>query len=185
LMDREVVFEDMLLNGRRLGFFRVLAAMGVEAAYEVRGKRFGDALGRIRVKGKAQRALDELPREIPHLIDEVPALVAVALFAEGTTKIPGLAELRIKESDRLARLVDLAEAFGGRATIDGDTLIIEGSARPPKAVTVRTDGDHRIAMAAHVIARAKDVALTLDVPGCERTSFPDFLTVLHEVPRTA
>jgi 5-enolpyruvylshikimate-3-phosphate synthase len=82
--------------------------------------------------------------------------------------------------------VELSRAFGRDARIvdDGAVLVVRGSARPLRSdVHVRTDGDHRIAMAAHVVARALGVALTLDVPGCEATSFPGFLDALDEVAR--
>lgn len=187
---KELVLDDLLLNGRRLGFFRVLSTMGVAAGYELRGKRLGDGVGRVRVRGPA----DGPPRgtavpvaQVPDLIDEVPALAALALLSEGPTVIPALAELRHKESDRLARLVELAAAFGGRAHVEGDALVVDAPARAPGQgrgrVSVRTDGDHRLAMAAHLLGRVLGADVALDAPGSERTSFPAFLEVLDEIAR--
>jgi 3-phosphoshikimate 1-carboxyvinyltransferase len=176
-----LIVDDLLLNGRRLGFFRVLTTMGVRAGYEPREKRMGEAVGRVRVQAGSPNDLHgtTVPaRQVPDLIDEVPALAALALVAKGPTRVPGLAELRLKESDRLARLVEMAAAFGGRAHVDGDALVIDGEATARGRVSVRTDGDHRIAMAAHLLGRVLDVEVELDAPGCERTSFPRFLEVL-------
>lgn len=185
---RELVVDDLLLNGRRLGFFRVLTTMGVAAGYELREKRLGDGVGSVRVRGPSRgspRGTSVPAAQIPDLIDEVPALAALALLAEGTTTIPALGELRHKESDRLARLVELAAAFGGRARIEGDALVVDARARATGRVSIRTDGDHRIAMAAHLLGRVLDVDVELDAPGCERTSFPAFLDVLDGLARTA
>jgi 3-phosphoshikimate 1-carboxyvinyltransferase len=182
---RALVVDDVLLNGRRLGFFRVLTLMGVKAGYEAKNKRLGDAVGRIRVRARdgALVGVDVPAAQVPHLIDEVPALVAVALTANGATRIPALAELRHKESDRLARLVDLARAFGGAAHVEGDDLIVDARATATGRVAIRTDGDHRIAMAAHVLGRVLGASVELDQPGCEGTSFPGFLAALDEVAR--
>lgn len=181
---RALVFEDLLLNRRRLGFFHAAESMGVRWALQVTQQRLGEDVGRIcvaRPVSLAGAAVD--PALVVDLIDEVPALVALALLAQGPTHVPGLGELRLKESDRVARLVDLAAAFGGRASTKDDGLVIEAPAAARGRVAVRTDGDHRIAMAAHVLARVLDVDLHLDAPGCERTSFPSFLGILDGVLR--
>lgn len=181
---RPLSVEDMALNARRLGFFRVVGTMGVRASTRVRALRLGEDVGTLDVwpgQGSALVGAAVPSAEVPDLIDEVPALVGLALLAQGRTSIPGLAELRVKESDRLARLVELAAAFGGSAHIDGDAMCVTAPACARGRVAIRTDGDHRIAMTAHVLGRVLGADVALDAPGCERTSYPGFLDALDRV----
>jgi 3-phosphoshikimate 1-carboxyvinyltransferase len=121
----------------------------------------------------------------PSLIDEVPALVVVAIHAGGVTRIDGVGELRHKESDRLARLVELAQAFGADASASNKgALEVRGRMQAgPAFAKVRTDGDHRIAMAAMALARIDGCDLELDDKRAVDTSFPGFQRALAAVDR--
>ncbi len=177
--------EDVVVNPRRTGFFRALQRMGARVELRVDEERMGEPCGAVVVRPSGALAPVVVEAAgVPDLVDEIPALVAVALCASGTSALRGVGELRHKESDRLARLVELARAFGGGASVQDDTLVIEGGRpRPRSRVHVRTDGDHRLAMAAHALGHACGADVVLDVPGCERTSFPGFLAALDAPAR--
>lgn len=179
--------EDLLVNPRRAGFWRVLVRMGLDVDMRETGERLGEPVGDIAITQRGPLTGVTVPaRELPDLVDEVPALVVVALHARGTTRIEGAGELRVKESDRLALLVQLVGSFGGRADIDGDALVVHGRAPSLAApcatlLRIRTDGDHRIAMAAHILARIDDIEVSLDVEDAAATSFPGFAAALDSL----
>lgn len=178
-------FDDVLLNPRRIGFLAVLARMGAEVGVAEGRVRRGEPVGSVSLVGARLRGVDVGAEQIPDLIDEVPALVAAAMCARGPTRFLGVAELALKESDRLRGLARLARAFGGRGVVEGgDRLILHPPPRRPRgAVSVSTGADHRIAMAARALGAALDVEVRLDVPGCEHKSFPGFAEALFDVTR--
>jgi 3-phosphoshikimate 1-carboxyvinyltransferase len=125
---------------------------------------------------------------VPDLIDEVPALAAWCAGASTPSTLCGLAELRVKESDRLARLVELLGAFGVSAIGNGDQLqVVPRPPQPPSGVIV-TDHDHRIGMTAHVLARlgrspSDTLPVVLDDEACIEESWPGFVTALAAAQR--
>ncbi|HZM57307.1 MAG TPA: hypothetical protein VFC03_20015, partial [Acidimicrobiales bacterium] len=121
--------------------------------------------------------------EIPSL-DEVPVLAVAAARAEGRTIFRHVGELRVKESDRLAGTADLVEAFGGRAAVEGDDLVVTGVGAPLHPGRVDARGDHRMAMAAAIAAAACPTAADVTViTGWESvaTSYPGFTADLHRL----
>lgn len=181
---------DIVLNDRRAAFWRTLRTMGVDVVMTERGARMGDPCGDVtcaRKDGVPLLATSTLARDAPSLIDEVPALVIVAVHAGGLMRIQGVNELRHKESDRLLRLVELAQAFGADASASNNgTLEVRGRMKSgPDVARIRTDGDHRIAMAALALARIDGCELTLDDDKAVDTSFPGFTRAMAEVDRTA
>lgn len=138
------------------------------------------ALARMR-KGGGLRGIIVDAAEIPDLVDEVPILAAVCAGASSPSRLRGLAELRVKESDRLARIIDLLNAFGVDAVLDDDDLqIFPGPWRAPSA-PVRTDHDHRLAMTALVMGAVADVPVTLDDDACVDDSWAGFAAQLAAV----
>lgn len=182
---REVRFEELLLNPLRTGFVGVLARMGARLEVDRVRARRGEPVGALSVVGARLTGADVAPAEVPSLVDEVPALVAAALCARSPSRFGGVAELALKESDRLRGLVRLASAFGGRGAVErGERLIIRPPARAPRGVVeVESGGDHRVAMAALALGRALDVEVRLDDAGCVAKSFPGFGEALDEVER--
>lgn len=181
---------DIVLNERRAAFWRTLQKMGVDVVTTERGARMGEPCGDVtcaRKDGVPLIATKTLTRDAPSLIDEVPALVVVAVHAGGLTHIQGVNELRHKESDRLQRLVELAQAFGADASASKKgTLEIRGRMQSgPDVARIRTDGDHRIAMAALALARIDGCELILDDDKAVDTSFPGFARAMAEVDRAA
>ncbi len=113
------------------------------------------------------------------MIDEYPALAVAASFAEGTTIMRGLQELRVKESDRLAAVAAGLKANGVAVEIDGDDLIVHGTGRPAGGGTVATHMDHRIAMAFLVMGLASGQPVAVDDASFIATSFPGFVPMLR------
>jgi 3-phosphoshikimate 1-carboxyvinyltransferase len=115
------------------------------------------------------------------MIDEYPVLAVAAAFAEGTTVMRGLKELRVKESDRLAATADLLRVNGIEAEVSGDDLIVRGKGRPAGGGRVATYMDHRIAMSALVMGLASDKPVTVDDSAFIATSFPGFVEVMRSL----
>jgi 3-phosphoshikimate 1-carboxyvinyltransferase len=118
--------------------------------------------------------------EIPGLIDEIPLLAVLASRARGTTTFHQVGELRVKESDRLSLLAENLRAVGGRAEVQGNDLLIDGVTAPPRG-RVRTEGDHRLAMAFAVLGTVPGARIRVDDMSCAAVSFPGFAEVLRAI----
>jgi 3-phosphoshikimate 1-carboxyvinyltransferase len=152
------------------------APVSRESVREIGGEPVGDLI----VSPCLLRATTVHADEIPSLVDEVPVLACLAARAEGESRFLGLAELRVKESDRLALLVENLRSVGVEATADGDDLTVIGTDRPLSG-PVRTAGDHRIAMAFTILGMGQD--LVVDDPDCAAVSFPGFERALAAIQR--
>jgi 3-phosphoshikimate 1-carboxyvinyltransferase len=115
------------------------------------------------------------------MIDEYPILAVAASFAEGITRMRGLKELRVKESDRLAATADMLRANGVVVEIEGDDLIVQGKGRPAGGGEVTTHMDHRIAMAALVMGLGTGNAVRIDDSAFIATSFPGFVELMRSI----
>ncbi len=173
----------VLDNPTRLGFLRILERMSpaLDTTSEA-DRRFVEPVMRIQARGgSVLRAADIVAREVPTLVDEIPILAVAAAFAEGRSRFSGLEELRIKESDRLAKTAELLRLAGAGVSVDGDDLIIEGGLKKVRAFTYDSLGDHRLAMAAAILARFGEKPSCILNSECVRVSFPDFYEVLDSV----
>lgn len=180
------VVDDVLLSPRRDGFVRALVRAGADVTVTARDARGGEEVGTIAVRGARLRGIDLDGSEIPDLVDEIPLLAALLTTASSPSRLRGLAELRVKESDRLSRTAALLSAFGAAVAIDGDDLVVAGGLHKGggAVVDVRVDGDHRLEMTARVLARVLDRDVRTDGAGCEAVSFPAFAALLDDVERT-
>jgi len=176
----EVAVEGVGLNPGRTGWLDVVARMGCPVDVESHGDAGGEPTGTLVVTPTPLRATDIAAGEVPSLIDELPILACLAARAEGTSRFHGLAELRVKESDRLALLAENLTRVGATARVEGDDLVVEGS-DVPLAGAVVTEGDHRIAMAFQVLGLAPGCAITVDDPDCADVSFPGFAATLADL----
>jgi 3-phosphoshikimate 1-carboxyvinyltransferase len=118
--------------------------------------------------------------EVPGLIDELPMIAAMSARAQGVTSITGAKELRAKESDRIAAMVENLRALGVRTEERPDGLDLEGSERPLRG-RVRTHGDHRIAMAFGVLGAVGGNEIEVDDRGAADVSFPGFWALLERL----
>jgi 3-phosphoshikimate 1-carboxyvinyltransferase len=166
-----VSVEGTYLGAERTGFIRVLQRMGGQLTVDADGAGHGSVTSRSSaLTGTVIRA-----EEIPSL-DEVPILAVAAMAAAGESRFVDMAELRVKESDRLSGTVKLVTAFGGTARVEDDDLVIAGGGRL-RSGTIDARGDHRMAMAAAIAGAAcPSTAEVTTITGWEsvRTSYPQF-----------
>lgn len=167
-------------NPSRTGFLDILARMGATVVAEPIGEAGGEPVADLLTGPARLRAVRVAAGEVPGIIDEVPILAALAARAEGESRFSGLAELRVKESDRLELMATNLRAVGVEAAAEGDDLVVVGTDRRLQGL-VQTGGDHRIAMAFGVLDR--DQSITIDDPGCAAVSFPGFWGALAAVRR--
>jgi 3-phosphoshikimate 1-carboxyvinyltransferase len=177
----ELVLEDVALNPGRIAFLDVLRRMGADIEVTPRDERLGEPAGDVVVRASALRATTVECREA--FIDEVPALAIAASFAEGVTEFHDAAELRVKESDRIATIAEMLAALGIAADPLADGLVVRGGR--PAAGTVHARGDHRIALAAAIAANAVDGPSTVDEWSSASVSYPGFLDDLERLTDVA
>lgn len=170
----DLTIENVLVNRTRTGFYETLREMGADVAFVDERERSGEPVADIRVRAGALTGTVVPAERAPRMIDEYPCLAALAAFAEGETRMEGLAELRVKESDRLAATAAGLAACGVEAAIEGDTLVVRGGRRVRGGGTIATHMDHRIAMAFLTLGCGSEEPVTVDDAGMIATSFPNF-----------
>ncbi|WP_147047185.1 3-phosphoshikimate 1-carboxyvinyltransferase [Methylobacterium gnaphalii] len=171
----EVTIEGVMMNPLRIGLITTLLEMGADIKRLNEREEGGETVADLRVRASRLRGVDVPAERAPAMIDEYPVLAVAAAFAEGTTRMNGLHELRVKESDRLAAVADGLAANGIDHTIEGDDLIVRGDGSPPRGGgTVATHLDHRIAMSFLVLGLAARDPVTVDDGAMIATSFPSF-----------
>ncbi|HWM81189.1 MAG TPA: 3-phosphoshikimate 1-carboxyvinyltransferase [Pseudolabrys sp.] len=174
----EVVLENVMMNPLRTGLFTTLKEMGASIeTLETRSD--GEEIADLRVRFSALKAIDVPATRAPAMIDEYIVLAVAAAFAEGDTRMRGLHELRVKESDRLAATADLLRVNGVEAEIDGDDLIVRGKGGVPGGGLVATHMDHRLAMSALMMGLASDQPVRVDDTSFIATSFPGFVETMR------
>jgi 3-phosphoshikimate 1-carboxyvinyltransferase len=140
----------------------------------------GEPVGDLEVSYGELRGVDVPWERAPIMIDEYPVLAVIAAHATGTTRMRGLKELRVKESDRVEGTAALLVAAGARVEIEGDDLIVHGDGRALLGGgLVQTEMDHRIAMAALVLGVATQEPMTVDDAAFIDTSFPGFAELMN------
>ncbi len=171
--DSQVTVRDVLLNPTRTGLLDILQRMGAEVEVTNHQQVGGEEQGDITASTSELVAIEVGGEEIPRMLDEVPILALIATQAEGQTVIRDAAELRVKESDRLATTTKMLRAFGAQVEEQPDGLIINGPTRLDGA-TVSSYPDHRIAMTAAVAGLIAAGESIVDDTACIDTSFPGF-----------
>jgi 3-phosphoshikimate 1-carboxyvinyltransferase len=174
---------NVCLNPTRTGFFDVLRSMGAGVVVEEGPEQGGEPTGAIRASHSELRGIAVGDSQIPSMIDELPLLACVGARASGITEIRGAAELRVKESDRIATVVSNLRAIGASAEELSDGLVVTGASAPLRGRVV-THGDHRIAMAFGVLGALPDNEIEIDDPACVAVSYPAFWDDLARVTRT-
>ena len=152
--------------------------MGAVVTYDEPHLQAGESIATVVVAPGVVRGITLDPARVPSMVDELPLLACMAALAEGETLITGAAELRVKESDRIATVVSNLRAVGAEAEELPDGMRITGRPGASFRGHVTTHGDHRIAMAFGVLGAASGNAITIDDPACVDVSFPGFWTTL-------
>lgn len=177
----DIVLEGVMLNVTRTGLFKTLREMGASIEELDRRDEGGEDVADLRVRASSLRGVDVPPERAPFMIDEYLVLGVAAAFAEGTTRMRGLKELRVKESDRLAATADMLQVNGIDVEIEGDDLIVHGKGRVAGGGLVKTHMDHRIAMSALVMGLASEKPVRVDDIAFIATSFPDFVGMMRRM----
>jgi len=177
----DLLLREVGLNETRDGVVHVLQSMGADLTIH-NPRRFGhEPVGDIRIRYTGRLKGVDIPVErVPSLIDELPVILALAAVAEGTTRLRGAAELRVKESDRLAVMAAGLRALGVDLQEYPDGMDVQGSALA-QGGAVDGAGDHRCAMSFCVLGQV--AGGTVSVSGCEHidTSYPGFVDDLERV----
>ncbi|MCB9931591.1 MAG: 3-phosphoshikimate 1-carboxyvinyltransferase [Alphaproteobacteria bacterium] len=181
----DVTCTDLCLNPGRIGLIETLREMGADLTIENAREQNGEPVGDVRVRHGRLKGVTVPAERAPSMIDEYPVLAAIAAVAEGKTHMPGIGELRVKESDRLDAVARGLEACGVRVSADADSLTVAGGeavrGNGRSGTAIRTDLDHRIAMAFAVLGLAARDGVRVDDAAPIATSFPDFVPLMQRL----
>lgn len=177
----DVIFEGVLMNPLRSGLIMTLKEMGARIEELERCEEGGETVADLRVRASALKGVEVPATRAPSMIDEYPVLAIAAAFAEGTTAMRGLAELRVKESDRLGAVAAGLKVNGVVHEISGDDLIVHGKHNVEGGGNVATHMDHRIAMSFLVMGLASDKPVGTDDISFVATSFPGFSELMQKL----
>ena len=174
----EVLVRGLLVNPLRTGLYEVLEEMGADLSLANEHLQSGEIVADLTLRHAPLTPCHVSAERIAAMIDEIPALAIACAFADGESVIEGLAELRVKESDRLGAMVAGLVACGVAAIADGDALRIFGRGRVRGGGRVVTHGDHRIAMAFLTLGLGAEQPVEVDQAEMIATSFPGFVAVM-------
>ena len=178
----EVRIEAVGLNPLRTGLLATLREMGAEVRVQNERIEAGEPVGDIVVAHGRLWGVEVPPERAPTMIDEYPILAVAAACAEGSTRMRGLKELRVKESDRMSATAAMLAANGVAVEVEGDDLIVHGRGRPPRgAGLVATHMDHRVAMSALVLGQVASEPVSVDDASFVDTSFPGFVALMSGI----
>jgi 3-phosphoshikimate 1-carboxyvinyltransferase len=183
----EIAIEGVLVNPTRTGFYVTLAEMGADLQFRDQREEGGEPVADLLVRHSKLKGVRVPPERAPSMIDEYPVLACLAAYAEGETRMEGLSELKVKESDRLAATAAGLGANGVPARVEADTLIVGGrsaGASVRGGGTVATHLDHRIAMAFLTLGLGADHPVTVDDADTIATSFPEFRGLMQGLGAT-
>ena len=178
----EVTIAGVGLNPLRAGLLECLREMGADITLVNQREEGGEPVADLRARAGGLRGADIPAERAPRMIDEYPILAVAAACARGRTTMRGLAELRVKESDRLAAIATGLERCGVRVAVDGDTLSVDGDGGPPEGgALIMAELDHRIAMAFLVLGLNSRLPVRIDDGAPIATSFPDFVRLINDL----
>ena len=177
----EIILEGVMTNPLRTGLYVTLREMGASIEVLAARNEGGEEVADLRVRAGGLKGVDVPAERAPTMIDEYPILAVAAAFAQGDTRMRGLKELRVKESDRLEATAAMLRANGVQVDIEGDDLIVYGKGHAPGDGLVATHMDHRIAMSALVLGGATEQPVRVDDMGFIATSFPGFVEMMRSL----
>ena len=175
-----LIIRNVGINPLRTGLFTTLQEMGADIAFTNHREETGEPVADLNVKASALKGVTVSAARAPSMIDEYPILAVAAAGADGETRMEGLSELRVKESDRLAAMKKNLAACGVSASAEGDALIVRGGGPKGNApVTIPVNLDHRIAMSFLVLGMIGDRPIVIDDSSAICTSFPGFIETMN------
>jgi 3-phosphoshikimate 1-carboxyvinyltransferase len=178
----DITLRNVGVNPLRDGIIRTLKEMGAAIDLTPRAEEAGEAVGDLRVRASALKGVDVPAERAPSMIDEYLIFAIAAAAAEGTTRMAGLAELRVKESDRLGAIVTGLSAVGVKVEEEGDSLVIHGRGGAiPGGALIATNLDHRVAMSFLVLGAVSKEPVSTDDGGPIDTSFPGFVDLMNRL----
>jgi 3-phosphoshikimate 1-carboxyvinyltransferase len=177
----DLILDAVMTNPLRTGLLTTLREMGATIEAVATRDDGGEEVADLRVRSSALKGVDVPAERAPAMIDEYPILAVAASFAQGVTRMRGLKELRVKESDRLDATAAMLRANGVTVEIEGDDLIVQGKTNVAGGGEVLTHMDHRIAMAALVMGLASDNPVRIDDGAFIATSFPGFVELMRSL----
>ena len=176
----DVVIEGVGVNPTRTGILDILSAMGADITMENGREVGGEPIADLRVRTSALRATTVEGNLVPRAIDELPVLAVAATQAEGRTLVREAQELRVKETDRIKAIVTELKAMGARIEEQPDGFIVDGPT-PLRGASVKTYGDHRMAMSLAVAGLVAECQTTIEGTECAVVSFPGFFDKLNSL----
>jgi len=178
----EILLTNVGINPLRTGLYLTLQEMGANISFENLRDQGGEQVADLRIRASRLKGVEVPAERAPSMIDEYPILAIAAACAEGTTRMNGLAELRVKESDRLGAMARGLAACGVAIEEEADVLIVHGTGRPPAGnATIATHFDHRIAMSFLVLGMVAAAPITVDEADSIATSFPGFVALMNSL----
>ncbi len=180
LPDSDLILRGVGLNPTRTGMLETLRQMGLDVQIGSPCLSGGEKMGDLRVKASSLTAISIDAEIVPALVDELPVIAVAATQAEGVTEIRGAGELRVKECDRISAMTEGLRALGASLDEHEDGWTIRGGSKLHGG-TVRSHGDHRIAMALAIAGLAADGPVEIDDAACVAISYPDFFDHLAAV----
>jgi 3-phosphoshikimate 1-carboxyvinyltransferase len=177
--EAEVTLPDVGTNPLRFGLYETLREMGADITLSNPRELSGEPVADLVVRASRLKGITVPPERAPSMIDEYPILAVAAAFAEGTTRMLGLKELKVKESDRLSAMAVGLTKAGVSVEVDGDDLIVHGKGRPQGGASIETNLDHRIAMSFLVLGLSSKEPMRIDDSQAIATSFPGFVELMN------
>ncbi len=175
-----LILPNIGINPLRTGLFDTLQEMGADITYTNRREEAGEPVADLEVKYSALKGINVPAERAPSMIDEYPILAVAAACADGVTRMDGLGELKVKESDRLAAMANGLKACGVAADAVGESLIVRGGGPKGNApVLIPVELDHRIAMSFLVLGMVGERPIAVDDASAINTSFPDFVGLMN------
>jgi 3-phosphoshikimate 1-carboxyvinyltransferase len=180
--ESEIVVRNVGVNKLRDGLIRTLLEMGATIRCTPLKEEAGEPVADIAVSSSSLKGVDVPAGRAPSMIDEYLIFAVAAAAAEGKTRMHGLAELRVKESDRLGAIVRGLTACGVKVEEDGDSLVVHGTGGKIRGgAAIKTELDHRIAMSFLVLGMVAEQPVTVDDTDTIDTSFPGFIALMRKL----
>lgn len=177
----QVRLDNVCLNPARVGLVTTLQEMGGDITLLDARDAGGEPVADLLVRGSRLNGVTVPPERAPSMIDEYPILSVAAAVAEGETRMLGIHELRVKETDRIAAMANGLKAAGVKVQADDDSMTVTGGVSVPGGVLVATELDHRIAMSFLVLSLVSDEPIAIDDAAPVATSFPTFVSLMESL----